>query len=46
MAFTVLEQAHQESVLGGSEAHNRAIDDEQAIGIAVLYDVSGKVREP
>ncbi len=44
MAFTLLEQAHQESVFGGSAANHRAIDDEQAIGIAVLYQVSGKVR--
>src|SRR2546427_743741 len=49
MAFVLPEQAHQERVLGGRAVHYRAIDDEQAIGIAVLYHVSGKVwtlREP
>ena len=44
MAFTLLEQAHQERVLSGRAVHDRAIDNEQAIGIAVLYRVSVKVR--
>ena len=44
MAFVLSEQAHHECVLGGSAVHDRAINDEQAIGIAVLYDVSIKVR--
>ena len=44
MAFVLPEQAHHERVLSGSAVHDRAIDDEQAIGIAVLYLVSGKVR--
>jgi hypothetical protein len=44
MAFVLPEQAHYERVLGGSAVHDRAIDDEQAIGIAVLYNVSGKAR--
>ena len=44
MAFTLLEQAHQERVLAGRAAHNRAIDDEQVVGITVLYHVPGKVR--
>ena len=44
MALILLEQAHHERVLGGRAVHDRAIDDEQAIGIAVLYHVSGKVR--
>ena len=39
MAFVSLEQAHQERVLAGRAMHNRAIDDEQAIGIAVLDHV-------
>ena len=44
MAFVLPEQAHHERVLSGRAVHDRAIDDEQAIGIAVLYHVSGKVR--
>jgi hypothetical protein len=49
MAFVLPEQAHHERVLSGSAVHDRAIDNEQAIGIAVLYHMSGKVwtlREP
>jgi hypothetical protein len=43
MAFVLLEQAHQERVLARCAVHDRAIDDEQAIGIAVLDHVSIKV---
>jgi hypothetical protein len=49
MAFVLPEQAHHERILSGSAVHDRAIDDEQAIGIAVLYHVFIKVwtlREP
>ena len=44
MAFVLLQKAHHERVLSGSAVHNRAIDDEQTIGIAVLYHVPGKLR--
>jgi hypothetical protein len=44
MAFVLLKQAHQKRVLGGRAVHDCAIDDEQAIGIAVLDCVSGKMR--
>jgi hypothetical protein len=44
MAFVLPEQAHHERVLSGSAVHDRAINNKQAIGIAVLYHVSGKVR--
>jgi len=44
MAFVLPKQAHHERVLGGSAVHDRAINDKQAISIAVLYHVSGKVR--
>jgi hypothetical protein len=43
MAFVLPEQAHHERVLSGRAVHDRAIDDEQAIGIAVLYNVHIKV---
>ncbi len=44
MAFVLLQQAHQERVLARRAVHDRSIDDEQAIGIAVLDDVSIKER--
>ncbi len=44
MAFTLLEQAHQERVLAGRAAHDRAIDDEQAISVAVLDCVPVEAR--
>ena len=44
MAFVLLQQAHQECILGGRAVHDCAINDEQTIGIAVLYHMSGKVR--
>ena len=44
MVLTLLEQAYHESVLGGSTAYNRTVDNEQAISIAALYYMSGKVR--
>ena len=44
MAFVLLQQAHQERVLARGAVHERPIDDEQAIGIAVLDDVSAKER--
>jgi hypothetical protein len=44
MAFILLKQAHQERVLGGSAVQDRAIDDEQAIGIAVLDYMSCEAR--
>ncbi len=44
MAFMLLQQAHQERVLARRAVHDRPIDDEQAIGIAVLDEVSVKKR--
>lgn len=44
VAFVLLQQAHQERVLARCAVHNRSIDDEQTIGIAVLDDVTGKER--
>ncbi len=44
MTFVLLQQAHQERILARCAVHDRSIDDEQAIGIAVLDDVSIKER--
>ena len=44
MAFVLLQQAHQECVLARRAVHDRPIDDEQAILIAVLDEVSVKKR--
>lgn len=44
MAFVLLQQAHQECILGGRAVHDCAINDEQTIGIAVLDHVPGKLR--
>ncbi len=44
MAFVLLQQAHQERVLARCAVHDRPIDDEQAILIAVLDEVSVKKR--
>lgn len=44
MAFVLLQQAHQERVLARRAVHESSIDDEQAILIAVLDDVSVKER--
>jgi hypothetical protein len=43
MAFVLLQQAHQECILGGRAVHDCAINDEQTIPIAVLDHVSIKV---
>ena len=44
MAFVLSQQAHQERVLARRAVHESSIDDEQAIGITVLDDVSIKER--
>lgn len=44
MAFVLFQQAHQERVLARRAVHESPIDDEQAILIAVLDEVSVKKR--